>query len=119
MNVKNNANIPEVKDTAVKITYFSADEMLRFKMIQKEIWELDQKCFIEDARKEGLAQGREEGFKEGFKEGFEEGFKEGFKKGFKEGRLKALVSLVKDGKITVSKASENAKMTEEEFRKLL
>ena len=99
MNVKNNANIPEVKDTAVKITYFSADEMLRIKMIQKEIWELDQKCFIEDARNEG--------------------FKEGFKKGFKEGRLKALVSLVKDGKITVSKASENAKMTEEEFRKLL
>ena len=111
MNVKNNANIPEVKDTAVKITHFSADEMLRIKMIQKEIWELDQKCFIEDARNEGF----EEGFKEGFKEGFEEGFKEGFK----EGRLKALVSLVKDGKITVSKAAENAKMTEEEFGKLL
>ena len=99
MNVKNNANIPEVKDTAVKITHFNADEIARHIMLQKEIWELDQKSFIEDARNDG--------------------FKEGFEEGFKEGRLKALVSLVKDGKITVSKASEKAEMTEEEFEKLL
>ena len=91
MNAKNNANIPEVKDAAVKITHFSADEMLRIKMIQKEIWELDQKSFIEDARKEGLAQGFNN----------------------------ALVSLVKDGVLTASAAAERAGITEEEFEKLL
>ena len=99
MNVKNNANIPEVKDTAVKITHFNADEMTRHIMLQKEIWELDQKSFIEDARNDGLAKGLAQGETIGFNN--------------------ALVSLVKNGTITLSVAAENAKMTEEEFRKFL
>ena len=115
MNVKNNANIPEVKDTAVKITHFNADEITRHIMLQKEIWELDQKSFIEDARNEGLAKGLAQGREEGREEGLEEGLTKGETIGFNN----ALVSLVKNGTITLSAAAENAKMTEEEFRKLL
>ena len=56
-----------------------------------------------DARAEGRAEGREEGREEGRAEGRAEGF------------LNALVSLVKDGILTIPDAAQRANMTVPEF----
>ena len=56
-----------------------------------------------DARAEGKAEGRAEGKAEGKAEGMEIGF------------LKALVSLVKDGILTITDAAKRAGMTVAEF----
>ncbi len=48
-------------------------------------------------------------------EGIEEGIEEGIKEGIKEGVLKTLISLVKDGVLTITDAAKRADMTVSEF----
>ena len=48
--------------------------------------------------------------------GREEGIKEGIKKGIKEGTVQVLISLVKDGILSISDAARRAGMSEESFR---
>ena len=82
---------------------------------ESEEWEAVRMNILEI----GIAKGREEGKEEGRKQGREEGRKEGREQGKAEGALLMLVNLVKSGTITIQVAAEQAKMTEEEFEKLL
>ena len=52
----------------------------------------------------------------GIAKGREEGIKEGIKKGIKEGTVQVLISLVKDGILSISDAAKRADMSEESFR---
>ena len=56
------------------------------------------------------------GIEKGIAKGREEGIKEGIKKGIKEGTVNVLISLVKDGILSISDAARRAGMSEESFR---
>ena len=56
------------------------------------------------------------GMEKGIAKGREEGIKEGIKKGIKEGTVQVLISLVKDGILSISDAARRAGMSEESFR---
>ena len=62
------------------------------------------------------ARGIEKGMEKGIAKGREEGIKEGIKKGIKEGTVQVLISLVKDGILSISDAARRAGMSEESFR---
>ena len=53
----------------------------------------------------------------GIAKGREEGIKEGIKKGIKEGTVQVLISLVKDGILSISDAAKRAGMSVAEFKK--
>ena len=53
----------------------------------------------------------------GIAKGREEGIKEGIKKGIKEGTVNVLISLVKDGILSISDAAKRAGMSDTEFKK--
>lgn len=57
--------------------------------------------------------------REGMEKGMEEGRARGIEEGRAEGVLSSLVSLVKDGLISVSEAAKRADMSEESFKKYL
>ena len=103
MEIRSNTNIPEVKNVATKVSEFNADDAKRYRMIQEEIARLDELTEINAA----------------FRAGREEGIEEGREEGREEGGYNMLVSLVKEGSLPISTAAKKAKMTEEEFRKLL
>lgn len=65
------------------------------------------------------AEGREEGRIEGRKEGRKEGRREGRKEGICIGEIGMLVQLVQDGDLKLERAAEKAKMTAEEFKKVM
>ena len=55
------------------------------------------------------------GIAKGIAKGREEGIKEGIKKGIKEGTVNVLISLVKDGILSIADAAKRANMSEENF----
>ena len=58
-------------------------------------------------------------YAEGKAEGLAEGKAEGLAKGKAEGRMNQLIELVQSGLLTVNQAASVAKMSEEEFKKLM
>ena len=63
-----------------------------------------------------LTEFDEEAYRKGI---FEEGHKEGLEQGLEQGRLEVLLSHVKDGSLTVEKASAKLNVSVEEFEKLM
>ena len=57
--------------------------------------------------------------KEGRKEGRKEGKKEGIKEGIKEGAINILITLVKDGIISIEEAAKRANISVSKFEKYL
>ena len=72
-----------------------------------------------ESMKEAMREGMEKGMEEGIARGMEEGRAEGRVEGRVEGVLSSLVSLVKDGLISVSEAAKRADMSEEGFKRYL
>ena len=68
--------------------------------------------FDEEAYRKGI-------FEEGRKEGIEEGIEKCIEKGLEQGKLKMLISLVKDGTLTVESASAKLEIPIEEFEKMM
>ena len=67
-----------------------------------------------------LSQGvKDEGREEGRIEGRKEGRREGRKEGICIGEIGMLVQLVQDGDLKLERAAEKAKMTVEEFKKVM
>ena len=78
--------------------------------------ELEREVLIMCNLSQGVkAEGREEGRREGRKEGRREGRKEGIS----IGEIGMLVQLVQDGDLKLERAAEKAKMTVEEFKKVM
>ena len=63
-----------------------------------------------------LTEFDEEAYRKGI---YEEGHKEGLEQGLSQGRLDMLLSLVKDGSLTVENASAKLNVSVEEFEKLM
>ena len=55
------------------------------------------------------------GIEKGIAKGREEGIREGIKEGIKEGTVNVLISLVKDGILSIADAAKRANMSEESF----
>ena len=55
------------------------------------------------------------GIEKGIAKGREEGIREGIKEGIKEGTVNILISLVKDGILSIADAAKRANMSEESF----
>ena len=72
-----------------------------------------------ESMKAAMREGMEKGIEEGRARGIEEGRARGIEEGRAEGVLSSLVSLVKDGLISVSEAAKRADMSEEDFKKYL
>lgn len=67
-----------------------------------------------------LSQGvKAEGREEGRREGWREGRREGRREGISIGKIGMLVQLVQDGDLKPERAAEKAKMTVEEFKKVM
>ena len=82
--------------------------------------ELEREVLIMCNLSQGVkAEGREEGRIEGRKEGRKEGRREGRKEGICIGEIGMLVQLVQDGDLKLERAAEKAKMTAEEFKKVM
>ena len=82
--------------------------------------ELEREVLIMCNLSQGVkAEGREEGRIEGRKEGRKEGRREGRKEGISIGEIGMLVQLVQDGDLKLERAAEKAKMTVEEFKKVM
>ena len=85
----------------------SEREMIRARMDA----EIDWRTNLIAAREEGMQRGIQEGLRKGFRKGREEGLR----KGREEGELNLLAHLVKTGKLSLSDAAAQKKMTEAEF----
>ena len=72
--------------------------------------------FDEEAYRKGIY---EEGHKEGLEQGIKQGIEQGIEQGLSQGRLDMLLSLVKDGSLTVENASAKLNVSVEEFEKLM
>ena len=72
-----------------------------------------------ESMKAAMREGMEKGIEEGIARGMEEGIAKGIEEGRAEGVLSSLVSLVKDGLISVSEAAKRADMSEESFKRYL
>lgn len=72
-----------------------------------------------ESMKAAMREGMEKGMEEGRARGMEEGRAMGIEEGRAEGVLSSLVSLVKDGLISVSEAAKRADMSEESFKRYL
>ena len=72
-----------------------------------------------ESMKAAMREGMEKGIEEGRARGIEEGRAKGMEEGRAEGVLSSLVSLVKDGLISVSEAAKRADMSEEGFKRYL
>ena len=82
--------------------------------------ELEREVLIMCNLSQGVKdEGREEGRIEGRKEGRKEGRREGRKEGICIGEIGMLVQLVQDGDLKLERAAEKAKMTVEEFKKVM
>lgn len=82
--------------------------------------ELEREVLIMCNLSQGVkAEGREEGRIEGRKEGRKEGRREGRKEGICIGEIGMLVQLVQEGDLKLERAAEKAKMTVEEFKKVM
>ena len=82
--------------------------------------ELEREVLIMCNLSQGVkAEGREEGRREGRREGRKEGRREGRKEGISIGEIGMLVQLVQDGDLKLERAAEKAKMTVEEFKKVM
>ena len=67
-----------------------------------------------------LTEFDEEAYRKGiFEEGHKEGLEQGIEQGLSQGRLEILLSLVKDGSLTVEKASAKLSISVEEFEKMM
>ena len=115
-----------IRDREIEVMRMMSDDIL---------WELEIKHYMENQRREGIDEGiilgEEEGFKKGIEcgrqngleEGLELGKKSGLEKGLKlgekNGELKTLISLYKEGLLTLDKAVEKSGLAEEEFKKKL
>ena len=55
----------------------------------------------------------------GMEKGMEKGIAKGREEGIKEGTVQVLISLVKDGILSISDAAKTADMSEESFRRYL
>ena len=55
----------------------------------------------------------------GMEKGMEKGIAKGREEGIKEGTVQVLISLVKDGILSISDAAKRADMSEESFRRYL
>ncbi|MBP5554385.1 MAG: hypothetical protein J6X94_05885 [Lachnospiraceae bacterium] len=76
--------------------------------------------FDEEAYRKGIfEEGHKEGLKQGLKQGLEQGIEQGIEQGLSQGRLDMLLSLVKDGSLTVENASAKLNVSVEEFEKLM
>ena len=89
---------------------FQADERMRPEAWYREKQMHDEASQIDDAIEEGIAIGIEKGITKGREEGIE--------KGIEKGQRKILISLVRDGVITVEEAAKRAGLSVAEFQKL-
>ena len=67
---------------------------------------------------QGLAQGREQGLEQGLAQGREQGLEQGRAQGLTQGRSQVLVSLVKDGRLSVEEAAGYSELSIAEFKEL-
>ena len=73
----------------------------------------------EEAAKEARERGLQEGRERGLQEGLQQGLQRGLQQGLQEGQSRMLVSLYMEGLLELDMAASKAKMTEEEFLKLV
>ena len=110
MAIIDSATIPEVRDAGIVLNDFQADERMRQEAWYREKQMHDEASQIDDAIEEGIAIGIEKGITKGREEGIE--------KGIEKGQRKILISLVRDGVITVEEAAKRAGLSVAEFQKL-
>ena len=91
---------------ASSLVDFQADERARQEAWYREKQMHDEASQIDDAIEEGFAIGIEKGITKGIEEGIE------------KGQRKILISLVRDGVITVEEAAKRAGLSVAEFQKL-
>ena len=128
--------IEKAKERGLLMEFLTRREMEVMKIMSDDIlWELEIKHYMENQRREGIDEGiilgEEEGFKKGIERGRQNGLEEGLelgkksglekglKLGEKNGELKTLISLYKEGLLTLDKAVEKSGLAEEEFKKKL
>ena len=110
MAIIDSATIPEVRDAGIVLNDFQADERMRQEAWYREKQMHDEASQIDEAIEEGIAIGIEKGITKGIEEGIE--------KGIEKGQRKILISLVRDGVITVEEAAKRAGLSVAEFQKL-
>ena len=116
--------IEKAKERGLLMEFLTRREMEVMKIMSDDIlWELEIKHYMENQRREGIDEGiilgEEEGFKKGIECGRQNGLEEGLELGEKNGELKTLISLYKEGLLTLDKAVEKSGLAEEEFKKKL
>ena len=67
----------------------------------------------------GLREGREKGMREGREKGMQEGRKTGLQEGLQEGRLEVVVSMLRQGRLTLKEAASEAKVSQEKLKEFL
>lgn len=77
--------------------------------------EVKRMCITEYDEEKTFAEQRQEGIEQGRKEGIKQGIKQGIEQGIEQGILSTLISLVKDGILTLVEAAKRADMSTAEF----
>lgn len=68
---------------------------------------------------QGIEKGIAKGIEQGIEKGIEQGIEKGIEKGIKRGTVNTLISLVKDGILSIDEAAPRADMSVEDFEKYL
>ncbi len=68
---------------------------------------------------EGIEKGLQEGIEKGLQEGIEKGLQEGIEKGIEKGRLEVVLSMLKQGRLTLQEAATEAGISCQELKACL
>ena len=92
---------PIFRRAVEKLTYFSADEQLRYDLDMREKWELDHYSAmatrLERAEKESRELGMKQGIEQGIERGMKQGIERGMKQGIEQGLKRTACRMIKEG----------------------
>ena len=112
---KDNNLYSSVMDILVRANGTKFNEVKYMCEALKELFKEELEESWNDGHKAGISQGISQGITQGIRQGISQGLSQGITQGI----ISTLVQLVRDGLLSISVAAERARMTTEEFQKIL
>ncbi|MBQ9266728.1 MAG: Rpn family recombination-promoting nuclease/putative transposase [Clostridia bacterium] len=96
-----------IKEAREQLEKIMADKELYMEIVNRQMYEMDQRLIAENNRKEGMEKGLAEGMEKGLAEGREKGLAEGREKGLAEGRAEGKEEGEKSKQLEIAQKLKN------------
>ncbi|MBD5507067.1 MAG: hypothetical protein HDR05_03170 [Lachnospiraceae bacterium] len=110
---------PEAERKVKEESAMASELWETFKAEREKAERLGWEVGLREGREKGMREGREKGMREGREKGMREGRKTGLQEGLQEGRLEVVVSMLRQGRLTLKEAASEAKVSQEKLKEFL